>query len=54
MEKQKEMARNARDDEQSMNSQSIDLLNLDTPFEFTGYTNTTDKATVVALFENTN
>ena len=52
MAKQKEMARNARDDEQSMNSQSIDLLNLDTPFEFTGYTNTTDKATVVALFEN--
>ncbi|MDO4500613.1 MAG: alanine--tRNA ligase [Erysipelotrichaceae bacterium] len=52
--KQKEMARNAREDEQSMNSQSIDLLNLDTEFEFTGYSNLADEAKVVALFENGN
>lgn len=54
MTRQKEMARNARDDEQSMNSQSIDLLNLDTAFEFTGYTEKKDEAKVVALFKNGN
>ncbi|MDD6004657.1 MAG: alanine--tRNA ligase [Firmicutes bacterium] len=50
--RQKEMARNAREDEQSMNSQSVDLLNLDTEFDFTGYGKQSDKGQVVALFEN--
>ena len=52
MQRQKEMARNARDDEQSMQSQSTDLLELNTPFEFTGYTKTKDNAKVLALFKN--
>ena len=52
MQRQKEMARNARDDEQSMHSQSTDLLELNTPFEFTGYTKTKDNAKVLALFKN--
>ena len=50
--RQKEMSRNAREDEQSMNSQSVDLLNLDTEFDFTGYGKQSDKGQVVALFEN--
>ena len=50
--RQKEMARNAREDEQSMNSQSVDLLNLDTEFDFTGYGKQSYKGQVVALFEN--
>ncbi|MDO4197398.1 MAG: alanine--tRNA ligase [Erysipelotrichaceae bacterium] len=54
MARQKEMARNAREDDQSMSSQSLDLLNLDTPFTFTGYEKLTDEAKVVALFENGN
>ena len=52
MERQKEMARNARDDEQSMHNQSIDLLNLETPFRFTGYETLVDKGTVVAMFKD--
>ena len=52
MQRQKEMARNAREDEQSMHSQSTDLLELNTPFEFTGYTKTSDISKVVALFKN--
>ena len=54
MAKQKEMARNARQEEESMQNQSIDLLNLNTPFDFTGYDKTSDKAKVVALFKNGN
>ena len=50
MARQKEMARNARGDEESMTSQSLDLLNLDTAFEFTGYTNLKDNGKVVGLF----
>ena len=52
MAKQKEMARNARSEEESMQNQSIDLLNLNTPFEFTGYEKIKDSAKVVALFKN--
>ena len=54
MEKQKEMARNARDDAESMHTQSQDLLDLDTKFEFTGYDYTKDEAKVVALFADGN
>ena len=50
MEKQREMARNARDVEESMHNQSEDLLNLKDLFEFTGYDHDTDNAKVVALF----
>ena len=54
MEKQKEMARSARVDAESMQNQSIDLLNLNTDFKFTGYESDSDKAKVVALFKNGN
>ena len=52
MEKQKEMARNARSDEQSMHTQSIDLLNYKEPFTFTGYDVTKDEGTILALFKD--
>ena len=52
MEKQREMARNARDVEESMHSQSEDLLNFDKSFVFTGYENNKDEATVTGLFIN--
>lgn len=52
MQKQKEMARSARDDAESMHNQSVDLLNLDTPFTFTGYDTLEDIGKVVALFKN--
>lgn len=51
MNRQKEMARNARDDAQSMHNQSKDLLDLHTDFFFSGYTQMEDTSTVVALFE---
>jgi len=54
MEKQKQMARNARDDEQSMHTQSADLLELNTEFKFTGYDKVSDTAKVVALFKDGN
>jgi len=54
MQKQKEMARNARDDAESMHAQSQDLLDLDTKFTFTGYEKTKDHSKVVALFKNGN
>ena len=50
MERQKQMARNARDDEQSMHNQSMDLLNFEEPFVFTGYENVTDEGKVTGLF----
>ncbi|MBR5341573.1 MAG: alanine--tRNA ligase [Erysipelotrichaceae bacterium] len=52
MEKQREMARNARDVEESMHNQSEDLLNFTDPFTFTGYENDTDEAKVIALFKD--
>ena len=52
MKKQKEMARNARDDSESMHNQSQDLLDLNTEFKFTGYELTKDKANVVGLFKD--
>ncbi|MBR2991508.1 MAG: alanine--tRNA ligase [Solobacterium sp.] len=50
MEIQKERARNARGEEQSMHGQSEDLMNFDEPFEFTGYTDLTSKGKVTGLF----
>ena len=52
MEKQREMARNARGNDDSMHAQSEDLLNFKENFKFTGYENITDKAKVVGLFKD--
>lgn len=52
MQRQREMARNARDVEESMHNQSEDLLNFNEPFTFTGYEKHSDVATVTALFKN--
>ena len=52
MNNQKEMARNARSEAESMHNQSADLLNLDTKFLFTGYEKLDDTGKVVALFVN--
>ena len=50
MEKQREMARNARDVEESMHNQSVDLLNFNEPFTFTGYEVLNDEGKVTGLF----
>ena len=50
MEKQRTMARNARDVEESMHNQSEDLLNFNEAFTFTGYEKMTDQAKVTGLF----
>ena len=50
MENQRNMARNARDVEESMHNQSIDLLNYKEDFTFTGYDNHEDKGVVKGLF----
>lgn len=52
MEKQKEMARNARDNDESMHNQSEDLLNLKVDFTFTGYDKNADHSKVIALFKD--
>ena len=52
MEKQKEMARNARGEDESLHTQTQDLLDLDTPFAFTGYETLKDEGKVVALFKD--
>lgn len=52
MKKQKEMARNARDDAQSMSSQSIDLLECTVNSEFIGYDQLSTKSKVVAMFKD--
>ena len=50
MQKQREMARNARDVEDSMHGQSEDLLEFKAPFVFTGYELLEDEATVTGTF----
>ena len=50
MEKQRTMARNARDVEESMHNQSEDLLNFKEAFLFTGYEKMEDHAKVTGLF----
>ena len=52
MERQRQMARDARDVEESMHNQSEDLLKLTDEFTFTGYTNDKDEGKITALFEN--
>ena len=50
MENQKQMSRNARDVEESMHAQSLDLLNFNEKFTFTGYEKLEDESKVIALF----
>ncbi|MBR3694354.1 MAG: alanine--tRNA ligase [Erysipelotrichales bacterium] len=52
MEKQRQRARNAREDAESMSSQAIDLMNFDTPSEFVGYVQESAEAEVIGLFVN--
>ena len=52
MEKQREMARNARGNDDSMQAQSEDLLNFNDSFKFTGYELNKDESKVIALFKN--
>ena len=52
MEKQREMARNARGNDESMHTQTQDLLDFNEPFKFTGYEKNEDESKVVALFKN--
>ena len=52
MARQKEMARNARDNDESMHNQSEDLLNFKADFTFTGYELTKDSSDVIALFKD--
>ena len=54
MKQQKERARNAREDGQSMASQSEDLMNFISDFEFTGYQELTVEARVIACFKDGN
>ena len=54
MEHQREMARNARNTEESMHNQSQDLLNFEEPFTFTGYELNVDEAQAVAFFKDGN
>ncbi len=54
MNRQKEMARNARSDEESMHTQSNDLLNFKADFKFTGYESVNGNAKVTGLFINGN
>ena len=52
MEKQRQRARDAREDAESMGSQAIDLMNFEEKSEFVGYTERTCTAKVIGLFVN--
>lgn len=52
MEKQRERARNARENVQSMSSQSADLMNFTKASEFIGYDTYTCDAKIIALFKD--
>ncbi|MBQ6654984.1 MAG: alanine--tRNA ligase [Erysipelotrichaceae bacterium] len=52
MKMQKERARNARSDEQSMASQAVDLMNFSAPFRFVGYEKTENEGVVTGLFRD--
>ncbi len=52
MNEQKQRARSARDDEQSMNSQSIDLMNFVEESTFTGYCEMKTAAKVIGCFKD--
>ena len=50
--RQKELSRNARGDEQSMNSQNVDMLNFKDQNQFIGYNTLSTNAKVIAIFED--
>ena len=52
MELQRERARNAREDSESMSSQSLDLIEFTTPYEFVGYTQLATKSKITGIFEH--
>lgn len=52
MEKQRERARNARDDAQSMSSQSKDMMDFVSESKFVGYDKRTTSGSIIALFKN--
>ena len=52
MQLQKQRARDARSEDESMSSQSEDLMNFDKPFVFTGYTNFKSHGVVTGLFKD--
>lgn len=52
LQKQKERARKARNDAQSMNAQNIDYINFKTPSKFIGYQTLMSKAKVIAIFQD--
>ncbi len=52
MEKQRERARKARDQAQSMSSQSADLMNFTRQRDFIGYDKVSCQATIIGLFQN--
>ena len=49
---QKERARNARSDSQSMNNQNEDYLNFTLPVEFVGYNSLTSTSKVIGIFKD--
>lgn len=51
MEAQRERARNAREESESMSSQSVDLMNFTVPFEFVGYCELEQEAIITGLFQ---
>ena len=52
MELQRERARNAREDLESMTSQSVDLMNFTAPYEFVGYEVLATKTTITGIFKD--
>ena len=50
--RQKELSRSSRNEEQSMNSQNVDMLEFKIACEFLGYNSTELEGKVVAIFEN--
>ena len=49
---QRERARSARSDDQSMSKQSVDLMNFTDKSEFIGYSNNENTSKVIGLFKN--
>ena len=52
LQKQKERARNARNSDQSMNSQNVDMLNFKDESKFVGYTKLNTESKVIAIFKD--
>ncbi len=49
---QRERARSARSDDQSMSKQSVDLMNFNKESKFVGYTQNENKSKVIGIFKN--